>query len=234
MNNLNEVKHVIIHNCSQVGHINGLWANSYGHGGILHIQCNYYPTNTFLGLKLTGMQGDVMKESMNVAQTLAWNLTNSKNRKQIMKNYNNSESGIYGIHIHCPEGATPKDGPSAGGAITTVLYSLLNNVKIKNTIAITGEISLHGLITKIGGLDLKILGGIRAHVREFLFPGENEKDFNLFIEKQSKQFSIELIESGKTETENSVVYKKYKIMDTEIMFYIVNNIMEIFDLVFDV
>ena len=234
LNNLNEIKHTEIHKCSQVGHINGLWANAYGHGGILHIQCNYYPTNAFLNLKLTGMQGDVMKESMNVAQTLAWNLTNNKVKKEVMKNYNSSLTGIYGIHIHCPEGATPKDGPSAGVAITTVLYSLLNNLKIKNNIAITGEISLHGIITAIGGLDLKILGGIRAGVREFLFPGENDKDFNLFIEKQSKQFSFDLIETGKTTSKYSVVYKKYKIMDLEIMFYIVNNIMEVFELVFDV
>jgi ATP-dependent Lon protease len=231
LNNLNEIKHTEIHKCSMVGHINGLWANAYGHGGIMHIQCSYYPSNSFLNLRLTGMQGDVMKESMNVALTLAWKLTDSKVRKKIIKKYNNSLSGIYGIHIHCPEGSTPKDGPSAGGAITAVLYSLFNSLKIKNKIAITGEIKLDGVITAIGGLDLKILGGIRGGVKEFLFPGENEKDFNLFIEKQSAQFYIDLIKTGKTK--EGVVYKKYKIMDTEIMFYIINNINEILDLVFE-
>ena len=81
------------------------------------------------------------------------------------------------IHIHCPEGATPKDGPSAGTAITVAIFSLLNNKKVKNTIAITGEINLQGRVTQIGGLKLKILGGIKAGVKEFIYPRENQKDF---------------------------------------------------------
>jgi hypothetical protein len=67
-----------------------------------------------------------------------------------------------GLHIHCPDGSTPKDGPSAGAAITTTIYSLFNNLKIKRNIAITGEITLTGNITAIGGLDLKIIGGIKT------------------------------------------------------------------------
>ena len=91
-----------------------------------------------------------------------------------------------GIHIHCPEGAVPKDGPSAGTAITTCIYSLLNNKKIKNNIAITGEINLEGCVTAIGGLNLKILGGVRAGVDTFIFPKENLKDYNKFMEEQNK------------------------------------------------
>jgi ATP-dependent Lon protease len=125
------------------------------------------------------MQGDVMKESMNVALTLAWNLTQIEKRDEILKQQHNC---VNGIHIHCPEGATPKDGPSAGTAITTTIYSLLNNKKIKYNIAITGEITLDGKITEIGGLDLKFLGGIKAGVTEFLFPKENQKDYDSFIE----------------------------------------------------
>ena len=87
------------------------------------------------------------------------------------------------IHIHCPEGATPKDGPSAGTAITTVIYSLLNNKNIIHNLAITGEINLQGKVTEIGGLDLKILGGIAAGVKIFLFPQENVQDFDKFMEK---------------------------------------------------
>jgi ATP-dependent Lon protease len=131
-----------------------------------------------MDLKLTGTQGDVMKESMNVALTLAYNLSPNTIKADIRT----SQSGS-GIHIHCPDGSTPKDGPSAGTAITTTIYSLLNNRKIKNTIAITGEITLDGNITAIGGLDLKILGGIKAGVKEFIYPKENEKDFNSFMEK---------------------------------------------------
>ena len=90
---------------------------------------------------------------------------------------------MQGIHIHCPEGAIPKDGPSAGTAITIAIYSLLTKKKIKNSIAITGEINLQGKVSAIGGLDLKILGGIRAGITEFIYPSENKKDFNKFMEK---------------------------------------------------
>jgi endopeptidase La len=232
-----EINHLKIQNDSHVGYINGLWANVYGNGGILPIQCNYYPTNSFFNLKLTGMQGDVMKESMSVAQTLAWELTDQKIQKEIIKKYNDSASGIYGIHIHCPEGATPKDGPSAGGAITTVIYSLLNTKKIKNDIAMTGEITLHGKITAIGGLSSKIIGAIHAGVKEILFPLENEKDFDLFIEKQISQFSCELIEESNNTnttklTKTKIKTKKYSILERDITFYMVENINQVFDIVF--
>ena len=86
------------------------------------------------------------------------------------------------IHIHVPEGATPKDGPSAGAAITLVIYSLLTK-KIKNNFAITGEICLRGNITAIGGLELKVLGGLKSGITNFIYPEENLKDFNLLYEK---------------------------------------------------
>ena len=171
-----------IHNKSKIGIINGLWANSMGLGGIITIECKWFPSTTFLDLKLTGMQGDVMKESMNVAKTLAWDLTPQVNKNKIINLFNKKKLSC-GIHIHCPEGATPKDGPSAGTAITIALFSLFNNKKIKNTIAITGEMNLEGNVTAIGGLDCKINGGIRAGVTEFLFPEENKKEFEQFLEK---------------------------------------------------
>ena len=118
---------------------------------------------------------------MTVAKTLAWSLCDEKTCINNVKKYDETKS--QGLHIHCPEGATPKDGPSAGTAITVAIHSLLNNRKIKNNIAITGEINLQGSVTAIGGLDLKILGGIKAGVTEFIFPKQNEKDYNLFIEK---------------------------------------------------
>jgi ATP-dependent Lon protease len=175
-----EIKHKKIHCENKVGIINGLWANAQGKGGVIPIQANWRPSEKFLQLHLTGMQGDVMKESMNVALTLAWNLTSIERRDEIWNEQNHS---LNGIHVHCPEGATPKDGPSAGTAITTTIYSLLNNRKIKYNIAITGEITLDGKVTEIGGLDLKFLGGIKAGVKEFLYPKENEKDYNSFMEK---------------------------------------------------
>jgi ATP-dependent Lon protease len=204
-----EVKSKKIHTENAVGVINGLWANALGKGGVIPIQSKFYPSEKFLDLKLTGMQGDVMKESMNVALTLAWDLTDATTQNNLREKYN-SEAKKCGIHIHCPEGAVPKDGPSAGTAITTVIYSLLNNRKIKSNIAITGEISLDGCVTEIGGLDLKILGGIKAGVNEFLFPVENEKDFKKFNEK----------------------YKDSELLKN-VVFHKVKHISEVFELVFE-
>ena len=182
-----KVKHLLINKEPQIGIINGMWANAFGNSGILHIESKFFHSSTFLDLKLTGMQGDVMKESMTVAKTLAMSLLSSNEIENITKELESSK--LQGIHIHVPEGATPKDGPSAGGAITLVLYSLLTKKKIRNDIAITGEICLQGKITAIGGLDLKIIGGIRAGVTTFFYPKDNSKDFELFCEKYNKDLS---------------------------------------------
>jgi ATP-dependent Lon protease len=204
-----EIKHKKIHTQSRVGVINGLWANALGKGGVIPIQVSWRPSQQFLSLHLTGMQGDVMKESMNVALTLAWDLTEHYSKTHLRKKYS-TEQNINGFHIHCPEGATPKDGPSAGTAITTAIYSLLNDKKIKYNIAITGEICLNGNVTEIGGLDLKILGAIKAGVKEILFPAENIKDYNNFMDK----------------------YKDTPLLEG-IKFHPVNTIQEVFELVFD-
>ena len=186
-----EVKHTIIHDTPQIGVINGLWANALGKGGIIPIECYQFPAQNFMDLRLTGLQGEVMKESMNVAKTLAWKLTSKGKKKRFITA--GTETKMQGIHIHCPEGATPKDGPSAGTAITTSIYSLLNDKKIKNNIAITGEINLQGKVTAIGGLKLKILGGIKAGVTEFIFPKDNEKDFKKFMDKHGEKDIIKNI-----------------------------------------
>jgi ATP-dependent Lon protease len=204
-----EIKLKKIHSESKVGVINGLWANSLGRGGVIPIQVGWRPSQQFLSLNLTGMQGDVMKESMNVALTLAWDLTSYSTKKEIREE-NSSDKNINGVHIHCPEGSTPKDGPSAGTAITTAIYSMLNKKKIKFNIAITGEICLNGNVTEIGGLDLKILGAIKAGVKEILFPFENMKDYNNFLEK----------------------YKDTTLLDG-IKFHPVSKIQEVFELVFE-
>ena len=190
------ILHKKINGENRVGYVNGLWANSMGQGGVIPIQCNFFPAEGFLKLKLTGLQGDVMKESMNVALTLAWKLTCKERQDQIILEYKNNATGI---HIHCPEGSVPKDGPSAGGAITCTLYSLLNDKKIRHNVGLTGEISLDGYITEIGGLDLKILGGIKAGIKEFIYPKDNEKDLKLFLEKYQNNVLIEGIQFHKVE-----------------------------------
>ena len=98
-----------------------------------------------------------------------------------------------GLHIHVPEGATPKDGPSAGTAITMVMYSLFSGRKIKNDVAITGEICLQGRVTAIGGLHLKIIGGIRAGVKTFIYPKANKKEYDEFMEKNGNKLTDKTI-----------------------------------------
>jgi len=175
-----EVIYKKIHNCPEIGIMNGLWANALGKGGIISIEVFWYIAQKPLDFKLTGLQGDVMQESMNVAKTLAWKLSKKKHKKLIA---DFDKTKMQGIHIHCPEGSTPKDGPSAGTAITVAIYSLLNRKKIKNNIAITGEINLQGKVSAIGGLHLKIKGGIKAGIKKFIYPIENKKDFKKFSEK---------------------------------------------------
>jgi len=195
-----------IHPTPVVGIINGLWANSLGRGGIIPIQTMLYPTSSFLDLRLTGLQGDVMKESMNVAKSLAWNLIPNTLKKNLITEF--TETKCQGLHIHCPEGAISKDGPSAGAAITTAIYSLFIQKKIPNTIAITGEINLQGEVTAIGGLPIKISGGIKAGVKTFIYPKENARDYN----------------EWKNKNKDAII--------KDIQFYEVSTIQEVFNIVF--
>jgi ATP-dependent Lon protease len=191
-----------------IGFANGMYATSLGNGGTLPIHAKFFPSETFLDLKLTGLQQDVMKESMHVSLTIAWNLTNVERRTELRKLYD-GENNKYGINIHPGDASVNKDGPSAGVTITSVIYSLLNNLPIKSKIAMTGEIQMSGEITAIGGLNYKILGSIKANVNTFIYPTENKKDFDEFYEK----------------------YKNNKILEN-IKFYSVNHINEVFELIF--
>jgi ATP-dependent Lon protease len=171
-----KVLHKTIGNNSKVGLINGLYATSNGTGGITIIEAYKTFHETKLALVITGRQGDVMKESIQCAKTIAWNLIPENIKNNICDSLKNNS---YGIHIHCPEAATPKDGPSAGTAITLTILSLLTNSKIKNNIAVTGEINLNGEVLAVGGIDLKIEGGKKAGVTKILLPIENKDDFKV-------------------------------------------------------
>lgn len=195
LNKYSKVEFRTIHDIPKIGIINGLWANNQGRGGITPIETMLFPSTTFLDLKLTGLQGDVMKESMNVAKSLAWNLTPLDVKQRLIKYF--EETKCQGLHIHCPEGAVSKDGPSAGTAITIAIFSLFNEKPIKNDVAITGEINLQGEITKIGGLESKLYGGIKNGVKTFLFPTSNKEDFDKFMKTyENNEFTegIEFIE----------------------------------------
>lgn len=181
-----------------IGIVNGLWANSLKEGGVLPIEVSLFPTETFLEFKLTGMQGDVMKESMNVAKTVVWSvLLTEDERSQICESCKTTR--MQGIHVHCPEGATPKDGPSAGMAITLALYSALlgrisgGGARVREMVAMTGEINLRGEIGEIGGLDSKFLGGINVGIREFIYPRANQHDYEVFASKYKGTYDASAI-----------------------------------------
>jgi len=197
-----------VHNKSSVGIVNGMWASSAGQGGTLQINAMFFPSGRFMELKLTGLQEKVMQESMHVSQTLAWNLTPQNKQNEIRDMYDDKHK--YGIHIHVGDGSISKDGPSGGVAITVVIYSILNNKLIKNNVALTGEIDLNGSVNQIGGLDLKMMGSIKSGVNEFIFPKENNKDFNNFIEK----------------------YKDNEMING-VKFHPVSNIQEVFELIYE-
>ncbi|MCP4750298.1 MAG: AAA family ATPase, partial [Proteobacteria bacterium] len=151
---------------NEVGIINGLAWTSFG-GEVLIIE-----VNTMKGtgkIQLTGKLGDVMKESAHAAFSYVRSNANAL--------------GIYSkvfadldIHVHVPEGATPKDGPSAGVAITSALVSALTAIPVRKDVALTGEVTLRGKILPIGGLKEKLLAAKRENIFEVLIPGENEKD----------------------------------------------------------
>ena len=141
---------------SKPGLVNGLWTVS----GTRRYFANgmHLCSSNFMELKLTGT-GDVMKESMNVTKTLVWRLLTRE--KKAMKARKTEEQGIPIRVLMRPH----QRWTVCRGAIVTLIYSLITNKKVKNDYALTGEINLQGNITEIGGLDLKIIGGIEAGVK---------------------------------------------------------------------
>lgn len=122
-------------------------------------------------LQLTGHLGDVMKESANIALTVA---------RGFLKELEPSNSYLETnhLHLHVPEGATPKDGPSAGVTITTALLSLALNRPVMENLAMTGEVSLTGKVLPVGGIKEKIIAAKRSGVKTIILPEENKKDFD--------------------------------------------------------
>ena len=161
----------------KVGSVNGLYATSLGIGGITVIQVKKIYSKNVLDLLLTGNQGDIMKESMKVSKTVSLNYIS-----QYFKKINIAKQE-YGIHIHCPNGGTPKDGPSAGSGITLAIISFITKKKIRHNFAITGEIDLDGNVIQIGGLHSKLNGAKSAGVNTVLCPKMNQTDYENIITK---------------------------------------------------
>jgi ATP-dependent Lon protease len=151
---------------NQVGQVTGLAWTEVG-GELLTIEAVAVPgkgTTTF-----TGKLGDVMQESIKAAMTV---VRRRARRLGIAADFHEKRD----IHIHVPEGATPKDGPSAGIAMTTALVSVLTGIPVRADVAMTGEITLRGEVLPIGGLKEKLLAAHRGAIRTVLIPEENVKD----------------------------------------------------------
>ena len=157
-----------------IGLVNGLYATNTGIGGITIIQVIKFPSNKMLELNITGKQGEVMKESVDYAMKIAFTLLTNEEQEKIIEDSKNKKT--FGLHIHTPDAATPKDGPSAGAAITLAIYSVLSGKKINNKVAMTGEIDLCKKITAIGGVDAKLNGAKLSGVTTVLIPKENKED----------------------------------------------------------
>ena len=179
-------------NKKQIGVVNGMAYTVFG-GDILPIEVTYYKGNG--KLLLTGSLGDVMKESAQIA--FSYIKANSKKFKITHKLLEEND-----IHIHLPEGAIPKDGPSAGIALTTAIISLFTGTMIDSNISMTGEITLRGNVLAIGGLKEKVIGAHRAGIRKIFIPKENEKDLDEIPEDIKKEIKFYFI------SDYQEIYKK--------------------------
>jgi ATP-dependent Lon protease len=176
-----KIKIKTISDKNSIGIINGLYATSFGSGGITNIQIfkNYNIDNNFI-FKITGNQGEIMKESIQCAFNCAIKyistLTDFHNYENLSTYIKNNFSN--GFHIHTPDTSTPKDGPSAGCAFAIGFISIILNKCFNRFIAMTGEIDLNNNITKIGGLEYKLVGAKNAGIKLVLVPFENKNDID--------------------------------------------------------
>lgn len=167
----------------EVGVVNGMAYTVFG-GDILPIEATLFKGKG--DLVLTGSLGEVMQESCHIALNYI-----KSNMEKFSINSELFEKND--IHIHVPEGAVNKDGPSAGITITTTLISLFTNKKVDKTVAMTGEITLRGRVLGIGGLKEKVIGAHRAGIRSILIPSENEKDLDDIPEDIRKDIKFKTI-----------------------------------------
>jgi ATP-dependent Lon protease len=165
---------------NQVGQVTGLAWTSVG-GDLLTIEATSVPGKG--KLTYTGSLGDVMKESIQAAMTVVrakaeeWRINSDFHEKR-------------DIHVHVPEGATPKDGPSAGAAMCTVLISSLTGIPVRADVAMTGEITLRGEVLPIGGLKEKLLAARRGGIKTVLIPFENTRDLEEIPDNIKGQLEI--------------------------------------------
>ena len=165
---------------NQIGEVTGLAWTSAG-GDLLTIEATTYKGKG--KLNYTGQLGDVMKESIQAAMSV----TRARaNELKIKEDFHEKLD----VHIHVPDGATPKDGPSAGAAMCTALVSVLTGRKVKASVAMTGEITLRGEITPIGGLKEKLLAALRGGIKTVIIPEDNERELSEVPDKIKGKLEI--------------------------------------------
>lgn len=167
----------------EVGVVNGMAYTVFG-GDVLPIEATLFKGKG--NLVLTGSLGEVMQESCHIALNyIKSNMDKFGIDSEILENND--------IHIHVPEGAVNKDGPSAGITITTTLISLFTNTKVDKSVAMTGEITLRGRVLGIGGLKEKVIGAHRAGIKKVFIPLENEKDLDEIPNEIKKDIEFKTI-----------------------------------------
>ena len=165
---------------NQVGEVTGLAWTSVG-GDLLTIEAAAYKGKG--KLNYTGQLGDVMKESIQAAMSVV------RTRAKELNIANDFQEKL-DIHIHVPDGSTPKDGPSAGAAMCTALVSVLTGRKVKADVAMTGEITLRGEVTPIGGLKEKMLAALRGGIKTVIIPDDNERELSEVPEKIKGKLNV--------------------------------------------
>jgi ATP-dependent Lon protease len=156
-------------------------------GDVLYVEATLLPQAH--GLRLTGQLGEVMKESAKAARSFVWShalrlgITPQKMRHN-------------GVHIHVPAGAVPKDGPSAGVAMTMALVSAFTGVPVRKDVAMTGEITLTGLVLPVGGIKEKVLAARRAGMKTVILPRDNEIDLRELPEEVRTSLEFKLVETA--------------------------------------
>jgi ATP-dependent Lon protease len=166
-----------------VGMATGLAWTEAG-GEILNIEVNLMPGKG--DLILTGQLGEVMQESAKIALSVA------RNKGRLLPVQKDFLSSI-DVHIHVPEGAIPKDGPSAGTAITTALVSAIFDIPVKRDVAMTGEVTLRGKVLPVGGVNEKSVAALRAGVKKLLLPKGNEKNIKELPKEVRKNMKIVIV-----------------------------------------
>ncbi|WP_273524135.1 endopeptidase La [Rhodosalinus sediminis] len=179
----------------QIGVVTGLAWTSVG-GDLLSIEALRLPGKG--RMKTTGTLGDVMKESIDAASSFVRSIAPDIGVKP-------PKFEKWDIHVHVPEGATPKDGPSAGIAMVTSIVSVLTQIPVRKDVAMTGEVTLRGNVLQIGGLKEKLLAALRGGITTVLIPADNEKDLKEIPDNVKEGLTIVPVSNVKEVLEHALV-----------------------------